>query len=70
MVHGNIYPEERVPQALSNFFRTDNLIAQRELALRFLADETDDQWSATFRDLRTVRQESPMTQPKAPASPA
>jgi two-component system, OmpR family, sensor histidine kinase KdpD len=43
MVHGNIYPKERVPQALNNFFRTDNLIALRELALRFLADETDDE---------------------------
>jgi two-component system sensor histidine kinase KdpD len=42
MVHGNIYPPERVPQALSGFFRTDNLTALRELALRFLADETDD----------------------------
>jgi two-component system sensor histidine kinase KdpD len=43
MLHGNIYPKERVPQALNNFFRTDNLIALRELALRFLADETDEQ---------------------------
>ncbi len=43
MVHGNIYPEEQVSQALTNFFRTDNLIALRELALRFLADQTDDE---------------------------
>ena len=43
MLHGNIYPKERVPQALSHFFRTDNLIALRELALRFLADETDEE---------------------------
>jgi two-component system sensor histidine kinase KdpD len=43
MVHGNIYPMERVPQALSHFFRTDNLIALRELALRFLADQTDEE---------------------------
>ena len=42
MLHGNIYPTERVSQALSNFFRIDNLIALRELALRFLADETDE----------------------------
>jgi hypothetical protein len=34
---------DRVPQALTNFFSTDNLTALRELALRFLADETDDQ---------------------------
>ena len=31
-----------MPQALTHFFRTDNLIALRELALRFLADETDE----------------------------
>lgn len=43
MVHGNIYPPERVPQALTNFFRVENLTALRELALRFLADETDDE---------------------------
>jgi two-component system sensor histidine kinase KdpD len=42
MLHGNIYPAAKVPQALTNFFRTDNLIALRELALRFLADETEE----------------------------
>jgi hypothetical protein len=31
MLHGNIYPKEKVPQALAHFFRTDNLIALREL---------------------------------------
>ena len=43
MQHGNIYPAAKVPQALENFFRTDNLIALRELALRFLADETEEE---------------------------
>jgi len=43
MLHGNIYPVEKVPQALTNFFRSDNLIALRELALRFLADETEEE---------------------------
>jgi two-component system, OmpR family, sensor histidine kinase KdpD len=43
MVHGNIYPQPKVSQALTNFFRTDNLTALRELALRFLADETDEE---------------------------
>lgn len=43
MLHGNIYPPQKVPQALQNFFRTDNLIALRELALRFLADETEEE---------------------------
>jgi two-component system sensor histidine kinase KdpD len=54
MLHGNIYPKERVPQALTHFFRTDNLIALRELALRFLADETDDELLEHLR-----RHESP-----------
>jgi two-component system sensor histidine kinase KdpD len=43
MLHGNIYPKSKVPQALTHFFRTDNLIALRELALRFLADETEEE---------------------------
>jgi two-component system sensor histidine kinase KdpD len=38
MLHGNIYPPDQVPQALNGFFRTANLTALRELALRFLAD--------------------------------
>jgi two-component system sensor histidine kinase KdpD len=54
MLHGNIYPAERVNQALTHFFRTDNLIALRELALRFLADETDEELLERLR-----RHESP-----------
>jgi two-component system sensor histidine kinase KdpD len=42
MLHGNVYPHDRVPEALTHFFRTDNLIALRELALRFVADESDE----------------------------
>jgi two-component system sensor histidine kinase KdpD len=43
MLHGNIDPTEKIPQALTNFFRADNLTALRELALRFLADETEEE---------------------------
>ena len=43
MLHGNIYPAEKVPYALTHFFQTDNLIALRELALRYLADETEEE---------------------------
>ena len=43
LLHGNIYPKERITQALTHFFRTDNLIAVRELALRFVADESDEE---------------------------
>ena len=49
MLHGNIYPDEQAPQALTHFFRTDNLIALRELALRFLADQTDEELLAYLR---------------------
>ena len=49
MVHGNIYPKDRVSQALTHFFRTDNLVALRELALRFLADQTDEELLAYLR---------------------
>jgi two-component system sensor histidine kinase KdpD len=43
MLHGNIYAPEKIAQSLSHFFRMDNLIALRELALRYLADETEDE---------------------------
>jgi two-component system sensor histidine kinase KdpD len=43
MLHGNIYPAEKVPHALSGFFKTENLVALRELALRFVADETEEE---------------------------
>ncbi|MGH9083135.1 MAG: hypothetical protein ACRDWN_07315, partial [Acidimicrobiales bacterium] len=43
MLHGNIYPPDKVSQALTHFFQADNLIALRELALRFLADETEEE---------------------------
>ena len=42
MLHGNIYAPEGVSNALAHFFRTENLTALREMALRFLADETDE----------------------------
>jgi len=43
LVHGNIYPPEKVEGALANFFKTENLVALRELALRFVADETEEE---------------------------
>jgi two-component system, OmpR family, sensor histidine kinase KdpD len=41
MAHGNIYPPEKVDAALSNYFRPVNLVALRELALLWVADEVD-----------------------------
>lgn len=42
MLHGNIYPPDKIEAALANFFTTENLTALRELALRYVADETDE----------------------------
>jgi two-component system sensor histidine kinase KdpD len=53
MLHGNIYPPEKVPKALTNFFREDNLMALRELALRFLADETEEELLAHLKSRHT-----------------
>jgi two-component system, OmpR family, sensor histidine kinase KdpD len=53
MLHGNIYPPEKVPKALTNFFREDNLMALRELALRFLADETEEELLAHLKARQT-----------------
>jgi two-component system sensor histidine kinase KdpD len=50
MLHGNIYPEEKVHSALQGFFKTQNLVALRELALRFVADETEEDLLAYLRD--------------------
>ncbi|HLJ99063.1 MAG TPA: DUF4118 domain-containing protein [Streptosporangiaceae bacterium] len=42
MAHGNIYPPEKIDAALTNYFRSGNLAALRELALLWLADKVDD----------------------------
>jgi two-component system sensor histidine kinase KdpD len=41
MGRGDIYPQERVERALSNFFRPGNLIALREMALQRVARAVD-----------------------------
>jgi two-component system sensor histidine kinase KdpD len=38
---GKIYPPERVPAALSNFFKIENLSALREIALRQVAEDVE-----------------------------
>jgi two-component system, OmpR family, sensor histidine kinase KdpD len=42
MLHGNIYPQAKIGAALQGFFKTENLVALRELALRFVADEAEE----------------------------
>jgi two-component system sensor histidine kinase KdpD len=53
MREGNIYSLEKVEQSLANFFKTGNLIALRELALREVADDVDERLEAW--DRRTLR---------------
>lgn len=49
MKRGDVYPVERAERALANFFRTPNLIALRELALRQVAQAVDH----SLENLRT-----------------
>ena len=41
LVAGKVYPRERVPAALNNFFKVENLAALREVALRQVAEEVE-----------------------------
>lgn len=43
LMRGEIYHREKIPQALSRFFRRENVAALRELALRRMADGVDAQ---------------------------
>ncbi|MBF2020236.1 MAG: universal stress protein [Hydrococcus sp. C42_A2020_068] len=42
LIEGKIYASEKIDQALQNFFQKRNLIALRELALREMADNVED----------------------------
>ena len=42
MVHGNVYPPNRVDAALTHYFRPGNLTALRELALLWLANRVEE----------------------------
>ena len=41
LLAGKVYPAERVPAALNNFFKVENLAALREVALRQVAEEVE-----------------------------
>lgn len=43
LVRGGIYARDDVSQALSHFFRTDNLTVLRELAVRFIAGAEEEE---------------------------
>src|SRR6476469_6475966 len=49
---GKVYPQERVPAALNNFFKIENLAALRETALRQVAEDVEEK--------RLVREPSPI----------
>ncbi|MBE1446266.1 histidine kinase [Paenibacillus sp. OAS669] len=49
MKDGQIYAMDKVDQALGNFFKTGNLIALRELALREIADDVDERLESRER---------------------
>lgn len=53
MLHGNIYPPAKIHDALNGFFQTSNLAALRELALRFVADDTEESLLEYLRDRPT-----------------
>jgi two-component system sensor histidine kinase KdpD len=56
MLHGNIYPQAKVPAALNGFFRAENLAALRELSLRFVADETEEELLEYLRSKGVVEE--------------
>jgi two-component system, OmpR family, sensor histidine kinase KdpD len=52
LLQGEIYPAGQVSQALTHFFRADNLTVLRELALRFLASEPEEEFVRYLARLR------------------
>jgi two-component system sensor histidine kinase KdpD len=55
MAHGSIYPAGRLDTALANYFREGNLAALRELALLWVAGETD-QHLVSYRARHGIRE--------------
>jgi len=56
MVHGNVYPPNRIEAALTHYFRPGNLTALRELALLWVADRVEE-------GMRRYRQEHGIATP-------
>ncbi|MFC3574003.1 universal stress protein [Streptomyces yaanensis] len=42
MVHGNVYPPDKIDAALAHYFRLGNLTALRELAMLWVADRVEE----------------------------
>ena len=62
---GKVYPRERVPAALNNFFKIENLSALRETALRHVAEGVETKRLAPAPAL--VRREDGLAAPSTPA---
>jgi two-component system sensor histidine kinase KdpD len=54
---GKVYPAERIPAALNNFFRVENLAALREVALRQTAEEVESKRILPAAELLGTRDE-------------
>ena len=54
---GKVYPAERVPAALNNFFRVENLAALREVVLRQTAEEVESKRAVPAGELLGTREE-------------
>jgi two-component system, OmpR family, sensor histidine kinase KdpD len=61
---GKVYPSERVPAALSNFFKIENLAALRETALRQVAEGVEHE--RLLRDAPTGRRDDRLITSAAP----
>ncbi|MET0512947.1 MAG: universal stress protein [Thermoleophilaceae bacterium] len=54
---GKVYPAERVPAALNNFFRIENLAALREVALRQTAEDVELKRAISVAEVLGTRDE-------------
>jgi two-component system, OmpR family, sensor histidine kinase KdpD len=54
---GKVYSQDRVPAALNSFFKTENLAALREVALRQVAEEVESKRLVTPEEMLGTREE-------------
>jgi two-component system, OmpR family, sensor histidine kinase KdpD len=52
---GKVYPAERIPAALNNFFRVENLASLREVALRQTAEEVESKRAVPAAEMLGTR---------------
>lgn len=67
---GKVYPRERVPAALNNFFKVENLSALRETALRQVAEDVEVRRLLRPQAPEIVRREEEEERPHASGAPA